>query len=128
MRAKFKRSTNEQIRHDDRMGSAAANRWTEQQIIDRMRAWAALHGRAPKKREWYQGAHDEGTSQRGPADADYPHTNVVLAHFGTWNKAVIAAGLTPNRPHDERDTPAGVRPGRNRQMVTGRDAPDSNPR
>jgi len=60
-------------------------RYTDAQILDELRASAARLGRSPTMREF-------------AADADASvHPQTVIEHFGTWNAAKRAAGLTPRR-------------------------------
>jgi hypothetical protein len=60
-------------------------RYTDEQILDELRASAVRLGRSPTMREF---AAD-------PEAAVHPQT--VIEHFGTWNAAKRAAGLTPRR-------------------------------
>ncbi|HEY7731113.1 MAG TPA: hypothetical protein VH950_09445 [Gaiellaceae bacterium] len=60
-------------------------RYTDEQILEELRASAARLGRSPTMREF---AAD-------PEAAVHPQT--VIEHFGTWNAAKRAAGLTPRR-------------------------------
>ena len=60
-------------------------RYTDEQILDQLRASAERLGRSPTMREF---AADR--------DADV-HPQTVIEHFGTWNAAKRAAGLTPRR-------------------------------
>lgn len=60
-------------------------RYTDEQILDELRASAARLGRSPTMREF-------------AADADANvHPQTVIEHFGTWNAAKRAAGLQPRR-------------------------------
>jgi hypothetical protein len=60
-------------------------RYTDEQILEELRASAARLGRSPTMREF-------------AADPDAPiHPQTVIEHFGTWNAAKRAAGLTPRR-------------------------------
>jgi hypothetical protein len=60
-------------------------RYTDEQILDELRASAARLGRSPTMREF-------------AADAEAAaHPQSVIEHFGTWNAAKRAAGLTPRR-------------------------------
>ena len=60
-------------------------RYTNDQILDELRASAARLGRSPTMREF-------------AADPDASvHPQTVIEHFGTWNAAKRAAGLTPRR-------------------------------
>lgn len=60
-------------------------RYTDEQILEQLRASAQRLGRSPTMREF---AADPG------ADV---HPQTVIEHFGTWNAAKRAAGLTPRR-------------------------------
>src|SRR5881275_691637 len=60
-------------------------RYTDDQILEELRASAARLGRSPTMREF---AAD-------PAATVHPQT--VIEHFGTWNAAKRAAGLVPRR-------------------------------
>ena len=60
-------------------------RYTDEQILEELRASAARLGRSPTMREF-------------AADAEARvHPQTVIEHFGTWNAAKRAAGLTPRR-------------------------------
>ena len=60
-------------------------RYTDEQILEQLRASATRLGRSPTMREF---AAD-------PEAGMHPQT--VIEHFGTWNAAKRAAGLTPRR-------------------------------
>src|SRR5215831_7960250 len=60
-------------------------RYTDEQILELLRASAERLGRSPTMREF---AAD-------PEAGVHPQT--VIEHFGTWNAAKRAAGLTPRR-------------------------------
>ena len=60
-------------------------RYTDEQILEQLRASARRLGRSPTMREF---AADTA------ADV---HPQTVIEHFGTWNAAKRAAGLTPRR-------------------------------
>ena len=60
-------------------------RYTDEQILDELLASASRLGRSPTMREF-------------AADAEAQvHPQTVIEHFGTWNAAKRAAGLTPRR-------------------------------
>ncbi len=60
-------------------------RYTDAQILEELRASASRLGRSPTMREF-------------AADPDASvHPQTVIEHFGTWNAAKRAAGLTPRR-------------------------------
>ena len=60
-------------------------RYTDDQILNELRASAARLGRSPTMREF---AADPEASV---------HPQTVIEHFGSWNAAKRAAGLTPRR-------------------------------
>ena len=60
-------------------------RYTDEQILQELRATAARLGRSPTMREF---ASDSETRL---------HPQTVIEHFGTWNAAKRAAGLLPRR-------------------------------
>src|ERR671927_67870 len=60
-------------------------RYTDDQILEELRACAERIGRSPTMREF-------------AADAETTvHPQTVIEHFGTWNAAKRAAGLVPRR-------------------------------
>src|SRR5437588_10312193 len=60
-------------------------RYTDEQILDELRASAERLGRSPTMKEF---AADEESQV---------HPQTVIEHFGTWNAAKRAAGLMPRR-------------------------------
>jgi hypothetical protein len=60
-------------------------RYTDEQILDQLRASAERLGRSPTMREFAADPEAE------------VHPQTVIEHFGTWNAAKRAAGLTPRR-------------------------------
>ncbi len=60
-------------------------RYTDEEILAELRASAVRLGRSPTMREF---AADPGAAV---------HPQTVIEHFGTWNAAKRAAGLTPRR-------------------------------
>jgi hypothetical protein len=60
-------------------------RYTDEQILEELRAAASRLGRSPTMREFAQ----------DPETRLHPQT--VIEHFGTWNAAKRAAGLVPRR-------------------------------
>jgi hypothetical protein len=60
-------------------------RYTDEQILDELRASAARLGRSPTMKEF---AADEQAQV---------HPQTVIEHFGTWNAAKRTAGLMPRR-------------------------------
>jgi hypothetical protein len=60
-------------------------RYTDEEILDELRACAARIGRSPTMREF--GADPESRV----------HPQTVIEHFGSWNRAKRLAGLVPRR-------------------------------
>jgi Homing endonuclease associated repeat len=60
-------------------------RYTDEEILDELRACAARIGRSPTMREF--GADPESSV----------HPQTVIEHFGSWNRAKRLAGLVPRR-------------------------------
>ena len=60
-------------------------RYTNEEILEELRAAAARHGRSPTMREFARDAEAR------------VHPQTVIEHFGTWNAAKRAAGLFPRR-------------------------------
>jgi hypothetical protein len=60
-------------------------RYSDEQILDELRASAGRLGRSPTMREF----------SSDPATAVHPQT--VIEHFGSWNRAKRLAGLVPRR-------------------------------
>jgi hypothetical protein len=56
-------------------------RWTDQEILDALRAWADKHGRTPTWKDWHYAAPDRPTSM------------TVWVRCGSWRDALIMAGL-----------------------------------
>ncbi len=64
---------------------AIRKRYSDEQILEELRAHAARVGRSPTMKEF---AADPKTKV---------HPQTVIEHFGTWNAAKRAAGLVPRR-------------------------------
>lgn len=56
-------------------------RWEDAEILEVLQRWAVEHGRPPKRADWAR------------ANLTRPGTTTVCNHFGTWRKALAAAGL-----------------------------------
>src|SRR5437870_4462958 len=65
--------------------AAIRKRYSDDQILDELRASAERLGRSPTMKEF---AADPGAKV---------HPQTVVEHFGTWNAAKRAAGLVPRR-------------------------------
>jgi DNA invertase Pin-like site-specific DNA recombinase len=61
----------------------ARHPWTDEEIVEALRAWAKQHGRAPAHLDWALGARER------------PCAQTVWCRFGSWTRALHAAGLTP---------------------------------
>lgn len=80
--------------------------WTQAAVIDAVRRWAAEHGEPPGVKDWdtWQARHvlrDEGRAVRAEQALrdGYPSAVSAIRAFGTWNKAIAAAGFTPRPAH-----------------------------
>ena len=68
-------------------GVMTAIYWNRERIIESLQQWYAEHGQVPAKvADW------------GRAGPHHPSASSVDREFGSWNAAVVAAGLRPNRP------------------------------
>jgi hypothetical protein len=56
-------------------------KWTRDEVVSALRAWAGLHGRVPVCTDWLH------TTQ------EHPGSRAVAALFGSWSAALYAAGL-----------------------------------
>jgi hypothetical protein len=65
--------------------TAIRKRYSDEEIVEELRAYAARIGRSPTMKEF---AADPETKV---------HPQTVIEHFGTWNAAKRAAGLVPRR-------------------------------
>ncbi len=65
--------------------TAIRKRYSDEEILDELRSYAARLGRSPTMKEF---AADPETRV---------HPQTVIEHFGTWNAAKRAAGLVPRR-------------------------------
>ena len=61
-------------------------RWSDQEILDALTAWAQKHGRPPRWRDWTI------------ASPDHPTAFTVRTRCGGWTDAIVMAGLTPESP------------------------------
>lgn len=57
--------------------------WSEDDIILAMWEWNESHGAPPKWGDWLHSGES------------HPASMTVRTHFGSWNKAIEAAGFTP---------------------------------
>lgn len=76
-----------------------SRRWSESRIITSIRLWTLSYGRPPLLDEWRQAAPGR------------PCVSTVARRFGSWNRAIEAAGFVPrdrretlrNGPRQDRD-------------------------
>jgi hypothetical protein len=84
-----------------------ARAFSKQQIIDAIHAWQAEYGECPKMIDW-EPARARRLGQEWRAErferGHWPSAKVVCGQFGSFNAAISAAGLTPQR------TPSRQRP------------------
>lgn len=66
---------------------ARARRWTPEEVIDALRAWAVRHGHPPTAVEWHCASPVNPTAQ------------TAAKPFGSWPNALLAAGLSIKRRH-----------------------------
>jgi hypothetical protein len=57
--------------------------WGDEEILEAIRTWTELHGRAPNTRDWAN------------ATEDHPTAAVVTRRFMAWKLGLMAAGVTP---------------------------------
>src|SRR3954471_17437277 len=69
--------------------------WTPEAIITALQDWTRAVGRAPRAHEWSSTSTGPGSgSVRWRAEHPrWPGGGTVVYHFGTWSKALEAAGL-----------------------------------
>lgn len=90
--------------------------WTEEEIIAKIKEWVEKHGEPPTANDWHPSdarRQARRSAKRARAwlgralrfdDGDWPWVGSVSKRFGSWNKAIEAAGFTPRpsyRPIDE---------------------------
>lgn len=75
-------------------------RWTEDRIIGALQVVAMRKGETPTTTEWER-------------EHNHPTREIIVRRFGSWEKAVAAAGLSPTRgagaPAGRADVLAGIR-------------------
>ena len=94
--------------------------WSEERIIEAIRAWSDEHGEPPRRTDWdpkrcellAQAAWEKADEWRKRAHlfrvGEWPSPRTVTEVFGSWNSAIEAAGLTPRLPSQR--TARGVTP------------------
>jgi hypothetical protein len=83
--SKPKRARDVDPRELEEFRAGLRRRYSDEQILDQLRASAERLGRSPTMREF---AADEATTV---------HPQTVIEHFGSWNAAKRRAGLLPRR-------------------------------
>jgi hypothetical protein len=71
-------------------------RWSDEAILRALRDWAKETGRPPRRQEWCgeQRANAPAGQRKWMREHPYwPSSSCVAAHFGSWSKALYAAGL-----------------------------------
>jgi Homing endonuclease associated repeat len=63
--------------------------WSEENIIEAIRACASREGRTPSARDW----------RNAGSNPPHPNSATVAKRFGSWGKGVEAAGLKPRQRH-----------------------------
>lgn len=71
-------------------------RWTPELIAYAVDLWYRRHLHVPTADEWEH------------AGDDHPSTKTVLRVFGSWNEAVLSAGLVPRKPGSNLRWQAGT--------------------
>jgi DNA invertase Pin-like site-specific DNA recombinase len=61
-------------------------KWEDSEILGALQAWVDAQGRVPRAKDW---SHGRGYQ---------PNCSTVVRRFGSWRKALIAAGLQPTVP------------------------------
>jgi Homing endonuclease associated repeat len=78
--------------------------WTRERIVIALKAWTRKNGRQPTADDWRRprGARNRFDPLWTPGSR--PDQSVVQRVFGSWNAAMLAAGLDPRRPSGSRQT------------------------
>lgn len=59
--------------------------WTPESVIEALQRWADAHGEPPKAEDWTKKIDG------------YPTQSTVINKFGSWSKAILAAGFEPRK-------------------------------
>jgi hypothetical protein len=73
--------------------------WTRDEIVERIKQWAADHGEPPTRAQW-----------EGPTTNDRPNTQFVAKRFGKWGDAIVAAGFPRPTKGTRRGSPVARAP------------------
>jgi hypothetical protein len=69
--------------------------WNHDEMTGALQAWTRKHGQPPTSTQWARAA------------PEHPSADTIRAHFGPWNQALEAAGLTPQPLANHRTAPWG---------------------
>ena len=75
---------------------APARSWTREDLLAAIQRWSDLEGRSPTSEQWQTGPRTSARWQR--EYPDWPTVKDLQRHFGSWNEALRAAGITPVHP------------------------------
>lgn len=92
------------MNHSPDRRSRSGRPWSEQDVLDAIRAWSALYGSVPAMMDWdmykaRRAGHDWRVDRY--LSGDWPSARTVCARFGNFSTAVASAGLEP-RPRGAR--------------------------
>lgn len=73
--------------------------WTQDRIIEAIKLWQERHGGIPAATDW-NSAFANRYDDRRYLDHTWPRLGTVQAKFGSWNKALTAAGIQPRKMGD----------------------------
>ena len=71
-------------------------RWSDEAILAALRTWTEEMGRAPRRQEWSGERPDHASPGQRKWMREHPYwpsSSCVADHFGSWSKALRAAGL-----------------------------------
>ena len=77
-------------------------RFTRQEVLDAIRAWAAATGEPPRLEEWAPSSDPESRWAR--EFPRWPSYMTARTHFGSWAAALEAAGYAPHRRSWDRES------------------------
>lgn len=72
-------------------------RWNQEAIPQALRDWTEETGRPPRRQEWCGEQPNNGSAGQRKWMREHPYwpsSSCVAGHFGSWSKALQAAGLT----------------------------------
>jgi hypothetical protein len=73
------------------------HRWDRDSILSALRGWVAETGSPPRRQDWSGERADEAPPAQRKWMGEHPRwpsSSCVAAHFGSWSKALQAAGLS----------------------------------